>query len=649
MTDPLELLTRADPATDLTVPADRLRAEVDRRIAGAGEPTRRPTPGPLRRPLVAATVSFVAVAAVLAPLLLLRDEPAADDEQQVADLVGGADLVELPGIEAAVDIGGGGLRTVAANGDTVWVMSAAMNELVRVDTATESVVGRYPIEPWAEGVAVGGGYVWMTGLDDGGEVLRFDPEEGAVDLTSPLDAGMPPWPRVHWFGDRLWVSAGAMIRQISADGEIVHTEPGELKGEGLGYLWQVHPDSDDILSSIDESGTIGDIGIDLGVGSLPTADEIRMVTEAGGYLWLLQSGDQADGSGVVRLDVESGEAVPVALPGGLLSMEESGGSLWVTSITDHVVTRIDPETLEFASYPLPGKPGGMVETEGSLWIPLYHPGVLLGLDPEADLFPEAARIVDQTVDGHRLLCSVGGADGDAVAALRADPASYDGPATVILDAMGWIEYGSWSVMQAMLGEDGLMTCSHGYVGRDGIPPPEERAADLAEALERAGLGGAYLLVANGDGVHSTRLFADSGVEVAGMVLVDPMPIGFQEFLDGVVPDLSGHPPWSDLDEETSAALGDLGSTPLVVIGQDPESTYLSPGMRDYAGDAVAEEVNDYWQDGLAFYASLSTDSRTLVADGSAMERILWSRPELVVAEIRGVLDRTEPGLTDADE
>jgi pimeloyl-ACP methyl ester carboxylesterase len=200
----------------------------------------------------------------------------------------------------------------------------------------------------------------------------------------------------------------------------------------------------------------------------------------------------------------------------------------------------------------------------------------------------------------------------------------------------------------MLGETGLMTCSHGYVGRESIPAPEERSADLTDALETAGLDGPYLLVANGDGVHSTRLFADSGVEVAGMALVDPMPIGFQAFLDGVVPDLSGHPPWLDLDEETSAALEDLGSAPLVVIGQDPQSTYLSPGMRDYAGDAVAEEINDVWQDGLAFYASMSTDTRTVVADDAAMERILWSRPELVVDEIRRILDRIEAGSTDTE-
>ena len=47
--------------------------------------------------------------------------------------------------------------------------------------------------------------------------------------------------------------------------------------------------------------------------------------------------------------------------------------------------------------------------------------------------------------------------------------------------------------------------------------PEEPAADLATAFGTAGLDGPYLLVANGDGVHSTRLFADSGVDVAGML------------------------------------------------------------------------------------------------------------------------------------
>jgi streptogramin lyase len=638
MTDLLDLLTTADPAADLTAPGDRLRAEVDRRIAGGAQPVGGPAPGTQRRGWVAAAASFVAVAALLAPLLILLDDPAVNGARQVTDLVGGADLVELPGIEAAVDIGGGGIRTIAADGDTIWVMSAVMHELVRVDATTNSVVGRYPIEPWAEGVAVGGGYVWLMGLDGGGEVLRFDPEEGAVDLSIPLDADMPPWPKAYWFGDRLWVSAGGVTRQISADGEVLDIQPGDLKGEGLGYLWRVGPDSPDILQSVDEGGTIGDIGIELGGGPVPDGDEIGMVTEAGGYLWLL-SGDDRPGDDVVRVDVGSGEAMPVALPGGLLSMEESGGALWVTSITDHVVARVDPETLESTSYPLPGIPGGMSDADGSLWTPLYHPGVLLRTDPEADLFPEAARIVDQTVDGHRLLCTIGGLDDEAVAALRADPGSYDGPATAVLDAMGWIDYGSWSVVQSMLAEDGLMTCSHGYVGRESIPPPGERAIDLAEALQTAGLDGPYLLVANGDGVHSTRLFADSGVDVAGMVLVDPMPIGFQTFLDGLVPDLSGHPPWSDLDEATSDALGGIGSAPLTVIGQDPESTYLSPGMRDYAGEAVAEEVNDAWQDGLAFYASLSTDARSVVADGSAMEDILWSRPELVVEEIQGIVDR----------
>jgi hypothetical protein len=36
----------------------------------------------------------------------------------------------------------------------------------------------------------------------------------------------------------------------------------------------------------------------------------------------------------------------------------------------------------------------------------------------------------------------------------------------------------------------------------------------------------------------------------------------------------------------------------------------------------------------------------VVADGSAMEDILWSRPELVVEEIQGIVDRLDQGIGD---
>ena len=71
--------------------------------------------------------------------------------------------------------------------------------------------------------------------------------------------------------------------------------------------------------------------------------------------------------------------------------------------------------------------------------------------------------------------------------------------------------------------------------------------------------------------------------------------------------------------------------------------YLNPRFVDYAGAAAARSINDYWQDGLEFYAGLSTNTHTVVAEGTGMEYVLWDRPELVVQEVLEVLRRANNG------
>ncbi len=75
----------------------------------------------------------------------------------------------------------------------------------------------YPIDAYVEGVEVGGGYLWLLSYDNGGEVLRFDPNAGCVDRAIPLGASPGG---VQWYADRLWVSnTDGQLLQISADGE----------------------------------------------------------------------------------------------------------------------------------------------------------------------------------------------------------------------------------------------------------------------------------------------------------------------------------------------------------------------------------------------------------------------------------------------
>ncbi|MGQ0847908.1 MAG: hypothetical protein ACT4OP_02080 [Actinomycetota bacterium] len=77
--------------------------------------------------------------------------------------------------------------------------------------------------------------------------------------------------------------------------------------------------------------------------------------------------------------------------------------------------------------------------------------------------------------------------------------------------------------------------------------------------------------------------------------------------------------------------------PLVVIGQDPEAVFLSKQFVENGGKQAAETLNDFWQEGLHFYASLSADSRSVVATGTGMNMVVWDRADLVVEEVLDLL------------
>jgi hypothetical protein len=263
-----------------------------------------------------------------------------------------------------------------------------------------------------------------------------------------------------------------------------------------------------------------------------------------------------------------------------------------------------------------------VVADGALWVTLYQPGALIRLDTSADLV-ETSPIV---ADGwnrfpHRLLCT---GTGDA------------GGPTILLEPYDWIDYGSWSVIQAGLSAEGYVVCANGYV--EGEATPEQRATALADALTEQGIAGPFLLVAAGDGVHSTRLFAEGRDDVDGVVLVDPMPVGFPGFYNDLLPDF-GHPPWLDLTPDVSNSLQPLGGTPTVVIEQDPDAVFLSPTFVEAAGAAAAETVNEFWQDGLAFYRGLSSSTSSVVAEGTGMDMVIWDQPDLVIRQVLDVARR----------
>jgi pimeloyl-ACP methyl ester carboxylesterase len=606
----MDLLNRADPAAGLEPDRASIRAKVDERI-GMAAPLRPPQPV-FRRPWLVAAGTFAVVMAFTLPILLREDSSV-----HVPDL---GEVETLPGVTAAVPLASGGLQVMDVDGDTIWVMTTLQNLLQEVSAQGGEIEASYTIDARVEVVVTGGGHVWLISPDDGGQVLRFDPQSEIVDRTITI-GGTPGW--ANWLGDSLWVGTeDGQVHRISAEGEIVSTVPGELKGgEGLGYLW-VNDAGTDLISSLSDDGQVGEVvvpterGLDTMSGS-----GIRQVAEAGGRLFLLD-GDHPWGTNLNVFDPESGQFDAFAsLTFGLLDLIEFDGYLWVTSNTDHLLIRIDPSTGEQHRYPMPGKPGGLAVADDDLWMTLYQPGALIRLDTDADLTETSTIVADDwSRFPHRLLCT-GPEEG--------------GEPTVILQPTDWMDYGSWSVIQAELSSEGHLVCSTGYV--EGETTPEQQAADLQAGLTEAGIEGPYVLVAAFDGVHATRLFAEGRDDLTGVILVDPIPVGFQDFYDGLLPGF-GHPPWLDIDSGVSASLDGFGGLPLRIVEQDPESVFLSQRFVEGAGREAAETVNDYWQEGLDFYAGLSSDSRSVVAPGTGLDMVIWDQPDLLIDLIISVAD-----------
>ncbi|HKY49204.1 MAG TPA: hypothetical protein VJQ79_14610, partial [Acidimicrobiia bacterium] len=158
--------------------------------------------------------------------------------------------------------------------------------------------------------------------------------------------------------------------------------------------------------------------------------------------------------------------------------------------------------------------------------------------------------------------------------------------------------------------------------------------NLLRVLEEFNVDGPYLLVAHGTGVVSTRLLAAEAVEVAGAVLVEPVPPGFFELMQSVLP--QGGPVTFELDDP--APLGDFGNVPLVVIGDDQSATFLNDSFDDNTGadPGTGARLAQAWADGLAYYAGLSSASQLITISGSN-HMVIWDRPDVVVETVLEVL------------
>jgi YVTN family beta-propeller protein len=235
--------------------------------------------------------------------------------------------------DGEVDTIGGApyLDHVVVDGEDVWVSSFDRASIVRIDARSAEIAETVGIPSrHAEGLAVGGGYLWITNPStvraQGTEtVSRYDLRSREV--VSTIAVGKTPIFTTFGLGS-VWVS--------NYDGDTVSViGPGSSSAE-----------------TVDLEGCDGPLGIATGHGSV----------------WVVCYWTQE----LLRIDPDSRQVtdrIPVGQ--GPLEVAVGEGSVWVTNRDSRSVSRIDPSSNDVVaaiSVPAPATPWGVGTGGGAVWV-----------------------------------------------------------------------------------------------------------------------------------------------------------------------------------------------------------------------------------------------------------------------------------------
>jgi virginiamycin B lyase len=202
-------------------------------------------------------------------------------------------------VQVSIDVGKKPCSGLAAGFGSIWVPVCGDKQLVRVDMATNKIVGVVPVAPADSegGVAAGPDAVWIV-VAPGDKLARIDPKTNAVANLIGVPAG----------------SASCLY----ADGAIWITSPEK------NLLTRVDPAKREVTDTIE-------------VGPKP-----RFQTFGAGSVWTLNQGDGT----VSRIDVKSRKVVATiraGIPGDGGEIAFGAGHVWAT-VFQIPISEIDPAT-----------------------------------------------------------------------------------------------------------------------------------------------------------------------------------------------------------------------------------------------------------------------------------------------------------------
>jgi DNA-binding SARP family transcriptional activator/ABC-type transport system substrate-binding protein len=174
----------------------------------------------------------------------------------------GGILRELTTPPLSADVGGGGGETLtpfAVQGNTLWAGSG--HDLVKMDIDLQRVIERFHLDDYvgggsgfAEGVAVGGGSVWVSRDVGRGQIVRLDSATGAVQHRFD---GMTAYLQLAYRDGSLWAGDERGIVRIDAEANTVTPVSGirgnKFVAAGGGFGW-TSDERKGVVYKVDQTG-----------------------------------------------------------------------------------------------------------------------------------------------------------------------------------------------------------------------------------------------------------------------------------------------------------------------------------------------------------------------------------------------------------
>lgn len=223
--------------------------------------------------------------------------------------------------------------------DAVWVTSASVNHVVRLDANTNQPTTIVTINKPCSGLAAGFGSLWVPSCGSH-SLIRVDPQTGKIQAEIPVgpadsEGGITVGAESVWMAsDKKGVLARIDPQTNKVADEITIPSGSFAPAFADGAVW-ITSTEHNLLTRVDPQSNTPVASIAIGV-------QPRFLTIGAGSVWTLNQGDGT----ISRVDTKSNKliaTIQAGIPGTGGEIAFGEGSVWAT-VFEIPISRIDPAT-----------------------------------------------------------------------------------------------------------------------------------------------------------------------------------------------------------------------------------------------------------------------------------------------------------------